>query len=255
MKEKFVIPFFPVIIFFFSLIIAFSGFMVGSGYELRNQDIIGIVFTVIIGLPSLISFNSFSKGLKLIVILSLFAYFIESLGVLTGFPYGSFTYGDYMGLKLLGLVPLILPFAYVPLVLSAYYIADKLSGNKGVIVTITAFILVMFDLVLDPGAAALGYWIWEKNGLYYGIPFSNYLGWIFSSVIAGLLAHNFKDIIRNANGQMIIISSFWIMLFWTFVAIALGMIIPIIVGIIILLFLLAMLISKKARDYHYSRIL
>ena len=42
--------------------------------------------------------------------------------------------------------------------------------------------------MLDPGAAALGFWVWPGGGFYYGVPASNYAGWLLSGVMAcGLL--------------------------------------------------------------------
>jgi bisanhydrobacterioruberin hydratase len=255
-KEKFVMPIIMPLIALFTLLIAFSGYMTGSGYELRGQEIVGVIFTVLIALPGFLSLRNFSKALKLILSLSLFAYIIESTGVLTGFPYGAFSYGDLMGLKLFGIVPLILPFAYVPIVLGSYFIAEKLTSNKGMIITITTFLLVLFDLVLDPGAVALGYWNWIVNGFYYGIPLSNYLGWILSSVIAGIICYKYNDIIRNANPKLILISPFLMMVFWTFVTIALGMIIPSIIGIMLVIFYLGgFLLSEKAQNYHHTTII
>ena len=252
-KEKFVMPIVMPLIALFTLLIAFSGYMTGSGYELRGQEIVGVIFTILMALPGFLSLRNLTKGLKLILSLSLFAYIIESTGVLTGFPYGAFSYGDLMGLKLFGIIPVILPFAYVPIVLGSYFIAEKLTSNKGMIITITTFLLVLFDLVLDPGAVALGYWNWNVIGLYYGIPFSNYFGWILSSVIAGLICYKYKDIIRNANPKMILLSPFLMIVFWTFVTIALGMIIPSIIGIILMLFHIGFLLSEKSQTYHHSK--
>ena len=31
------------------------------------------------------------------------------------------------------------------------------------------------------------FWTWTEPGIYYSIPLTNYLGWIFSSTIGGLL--------------------------------------------------------------------
>jgi len=39
------------------------------------------------------------------------------------------------------------------------------------------------DLVLDPGAVALGFWSYAAGGVYYGVPVQNYLGWILSATV------------------------------------------------------------------------
>ena len=251
-KERFVIPIIAPLFFFLIIIVAFSGYMAGTGSMVEGQEAIGILFAIIISLPAIISVMKGVKGIRLLALLSLFAYAIESTGIITGFPYGAFHYGSMMGTKLFGIVPIILPFAYVPLVLGAYYVAQKLTGNRGMIITITAMILVAFDLVLDPGAAALEYWVWENPGLYYGIPLTNYLGWVLSSIVAAMICHKHNDAIRSANPKMILSSIFLLITFWTFVAIALGMIIPIIIGMMIMLFYGSILLSEKAQKYHHE---
>jgi putative membrane protein len=44
------------------------------------------------------------------------------------------------------------------------------------------------DVVLDPGAVALGFWTYDPAGPFYGVPWSNYAGWVVSATVAvGLL--------------------------------------------------------------------
>ena len=50
-----------------------------------------------------------------------------------------------------------------------------------------AGLLVFADLILDPGAVLMTFWTWNDPGVYYTIPFTNYLGWGFSSIIGGLM--------------------------------------------------------------------
>jgi putative membrane protein len=44
-------------------------------------------------------------------------------------------------------------------------------------------VVIVIDLVLDPSAVAVSFWSYE-NGFYYGVPVSNYLGWVLSSAVA-----------------------------------------------------------------------
>lgn len=53
--------------------------------------------------------------------------------------------------------------------------------------------MVVFDLLLDPAAIALGYWQWFIDGMYYGIPALNYLGWFLSSYLASLVLYFFVE--------------------------------------------------------------
>jgi len=40
-----------------------------------------------------------------------------------------------------------------------------------------------WDVVMDPGMAAAGNWIWENGGAYFGVPRRNYLGWLATTFL------------------------------------------------------------------------
>ena len=116
-----------------------------------------------------------------------YSYGIEYLGVHTGVPYGEFFYGVDLGPTLAG-VPLGLPVFFIPLVMNAYLLVALLLGERARsrprrLVSVIAAVLAM-DLVLDPGAVALGFWVYPGGGLYYGVPLSNYAGWVLSATVA-----------------------------------------------------------------------
>lgn len=115
--------------------------------------------------------------------LGVFGILIETIGIYTCFPYGCFSYGESMGAKLFGTTPWTIAFAWAPLVLGAYALVWKPEKSNFKLIAQGTTLLVVIDLVLDPVAAALGFWIWESPGLYYGIPFSNFMGWILSGTM------------------------------------------------------------------------
>ncbi|ELZ33483.1 carotene biosynthesis associated membrane protein [Halogeometricum pallidum JCM 14848] len=120
-------------------------------------------------------------------LLTLYAYAVEYTGVHTGFPYGSFSYGVDLG-PTVGSVPLGLPVFFVPLVMNAYLLCLLLLGDRAEsaavrLTTVVAAVLAM-DVVLDPGAVALGFWAYDPPGAFYGVPWSNYAGWVVSATVA-----------------------------------------------------------------------
>jgi putative membrane protein len=123
-------------------------------------------------------------------LLSIYAYGIELLGVTTGFPYGAFEYGIDLGPMLFGLVPVGLPVFFFPLVLNAYLLVLLLLGEWAAstpvrLLSVIGTVLAI-DLVLDPGAVALGFWTYDGGGAFYGVPWSNYAGWMLSASVAVL---------------------------------------------------------------------
>ena len=123
-------------------------------------------------------------------LLTLYAYAIEYTGVRTGFPYGEFSYGVDLG-PTVGGVPLGLPVFFVPLVMNAYLLCLLLLGDRAEnaavrLGAVVAAVLAM-DVVLDPGAVALGFWSYRPPGAFYGVPLSNYAGWMVSATVAVVL--------------------------------------------------------------------
>jgi len=121
--------------------------------------------------------------------LTFYSYFIEFVGVRTGFPYGDFEYGIDLGPMILGEVPLGLPVFFIPLVVNAYLLVLLLFRERSQsfffrLLTVTGTVLLL-DFVLDPAAVAINFWSYS-SGFYYGVPLSNYLGWVLSASVAVL---------------------------------------------------------------------
>ncbi len=182
-----------------------------------------------------------------LIALAAFAYAIETIGLVTGLPYGEFTYGEALGPKAFGLVPYLLPVSYLPLVLGA--VGASWGGGSGMRIIKTALILTVIDLVLDPGAVRLGFWGYANGGLYYGVPATNYLGWLISGALVAIV---FLLVARPTAPPMpgLLDSAILAVSFWVGVAVFTGLVLPAIVGILMLLFFLvrrASLIPEKPR--------
>ncbi len=90
----------------------------------------------------------------------------EWLGVATGLIFGPYVYGSLLGPKLWGVPPLI-GLNWVILVWAAYSVWP--STNRA---WIGALGVVFMDLILEPGATALGFWTWRQSP-EIGDPWSN----------------------------------------------------------------------------------
>jgi putative membrane protein len=119
-----------------------------------------------------------------------YAYAIEFVGLRTGFPYGEFHYAIDLGPTVAG-VPVGLPVFFLPLVCNAYLLCLLLLGDRARIarVRLPAVVgtVIAMDLVLDPGAVALGFWTYPGGGPVYGVPLSNFGGWVISATITVLV--------------------------------------------------------------------
>ena len=200
--------------------------------------------TLLIALPSFVALFAYlgpRRAALAILAVSTFAYAIESVGVATGFPYGAFSYDDALGPKLFGLVPYLLPVTYVPLVIGAVAAAWA-PGRLAQRVLLSALLLVLIDAVLDPGATALGFWIWPEGGPYYGVPLTNFAGWLLSGAVSATLLLYFTRP-RTPPPPGALDSAILATAFWTGTAFFSGLILPILLGIL----LFTLLLYRRAR--------
>lgn len=170
------------------------------------------------------------------IVLGVYALLIETSAIYTGFPYGHFAYSDLLGGKIFGLTPWTVFLAWTPLVIAAYAIARSFAGNFIARIAIVAVVGTMFDLVLDPGAVRLGFWQYAGDGGFYGVPLSNFLGWLVSSSIAAALIEVFLLRVRPIlkTPVQLVSSGFLILYFWTAIAGFGGMFWPTVIGITLL---------------------
>ena len=206
--------------------------------------------TLLIALPSFIALWRYlgpNRAVLSLLALSAFGYAIETAGVVTGFPYGPFYYGDALGPKIAGLVPYLLPLSWVPLVLGAVSATapttpenENVSRHSVPWVLYAAVLLTLVDGVLDPGATSLGFWVWPEDGPYYGVPVSNYLGWLFSSsVAAAILLVLGRQRWRSVPPLPGLLDSALVAVaFWVGVDLFSGLLLPAVLGIALFFYLL-----------------
>jgi putative membrane protein len=200
------------------------------------------VSTFLIALPSFVALFGYlgpRRAALSLLALSAFGYAIEAIGVVTGLPYGSFYYGDALGGRLLGLVPYLLPISYAPLVIGAVAASwnDSLVNHRVFFIFRAALLLVLMDGVLDPGAAFLGFWIWPEGGAYYGVPLSNYAGWLLSGALAAALLLAVGRW-RTAPLPGLLDGAILALAFWTGVAVFSALIVPALLGAALFAYLL-----------------
>lgn len=210
----------------------------------RESHIFSAIGMVSLALPSFaatVKWLGWRGGIILISTLGVYALVIETAAIVTGFPYGHFGYSVHLGYKLFGYTPWTVIFGWTPLVLASGAVAYRLSEKIWLRVPIIILLLLFFDLVLDPGAVLLGFWKYPAGGAFYGVPISNFAGWLFSGLLGAFLfaalVHYFKPLLP-APAQLV--QSAWLILFfWTGIAVFGGLLVPAVVGAAVLIGLAA----------------
>ncbi|MDQ1294333.1 MAG: hypothetical protein QG608_2216 [Actinomycetota bacterium] len=118
---------------------------------------------------------------------------LETIGLRTGFPFGSYTYSASLGPQVFG-VPLIVPLAWLTISWPCLVLARRPAGGAGGglrgrarTASIGAAGMAAWDLFWDPQLVAAGHWTWSHPhpGLpgVDGVPLTNAVGWLLGGFL------------------------------------------------------------------------
>jgi uncharacterized membrane protein len=119
----------------------------------------------------------------------------EAVGLATGLIYGPYHYSAALGVKIAG-VPALIPFAWFMMVYASWIVTHVLlegaqdpASLAGAVArsVVAAGVMTAWDVVMDPGNARAGTWVWENGGAYFGVPFQNFVGWMVTTLVVYLV--------------------------------------------------------------------
>lgn len=130
-------------------------------------------------------------------------------------------YTDLLGSKI-GQVPVIIMPSYFAVGYIAWTIASVLIGKRDdgisgaelwLLPILSSFVMVMWDLGLDPPSATIeGEWVWQQGGPYFGVPLTNFGGWFLCVFTFYLIFALFLRITRGgAEGTAITTRAYWVL--------------------------------------------
>lgn len=166
----------------------------------------GGVFYILLGTIAVALYAYRTIGLRALLLFMVPAIAIslssELIGTGTGFPFGDYSYLNGLGFKISGRVPFTIPLSWFYLGISSYLLSrsglapQSSSGsssdkqpNFGLSVVrqvaaigLGAVLLTSWDFVLDPAMSqtALPFWYWHEPGAFFGMPYQNFAGWMFT---------------------------------------------------------------------------
>ena len=112
---------------------------------------------------------------------------LEIIGTNKGLIFGKYTYEPSLcpG-PMIKNVPILIAISWTGLIYMALVCAMMLIDGSAVStirvshILLSALLVTILDLVLDPIAVDEGRWSWEMPGKYYGVPIKNFIGWFFN---------------------------------------------------------------------------
>lgn len=154
----------------------------GGGDALAGPGWLAAAFLTCAGLIVFVGTRARGERLALLAV-ALLGFTVEVLGVRYGVPFGAYSYTDALGPRLLGVPPAV-AFAWMTLAAYVKQLVARFELAPRTEALVAAVWLTALDLLIDPLAAnQLGYWHWKVKGAFYGVPLTNFVGWLIVSLL------------------------------------------------------------------------
>lgn len=183
--------------------------IITSFFSVKNGGLAIIVYL----LPTIFIFMHGSRflGKKNItiffVVVCIVTFIAEYLGVNTGRLFGEYYYNSIGNGPLIGGVPPLLMLTYFSITYGTYWVIRILLGDFGVIRGIKilwlsilgGLIATLTDLAADPVNSTVNQvYIWTKGGIFFGVPYENFTGWLLEIAIAFVIISVIFGYITNS---------------------------------------------------------
>ena len=108
----------------------------------------------------------------------------EILGVNYGLIFGDYVYLDNLGFKVLG-VPILIGINWIILTFITGSMSSYIIKNKHIATLTGAILMILLDLIIEPVAPLLGFWIFDLPT----VPLQNYIGWFIIGLTTQYIYH------------------------------------------------------------------
>jgi uncharacterized membrane protein len=134
---------------------------------------------------------------KMFLYASLVSLSAELLGTSTGYPFGGYSYTNLLGYRIAELVPFPIPISWTFMLYCSLAMVGRLAkaddSNLGrwKWAFYAGLVLSAWDVAMDPAMVVTAHWYWHEPGFFYGMPFTNWLGWIGTGTVVARVMLNF----------------------------------------------------------------
>lgn len=140
-----------------------------------------------LALFAVLAVRSGTRWLPAFAAIYLISFTAEHVGTGYGFPFSGYEYTMLLGARLGPRVPLVIPMSWFLMAAPSWVLAREVFPEARAWagrILVASLLLVTWDLALDPAMSYMTtYWIWEKTGSFYGMPWVNLLGWFGTGVL------------------------------------------------------------------------
>lgn len=117
----------------------------------------------------------------------------ELIGTSTGYPFGGYSYTTLLGYRILNLVPFPIPISWYFMLYCSLAMAGRLMKaddstlGRWKWALAGGAILTAWDVAMDPAMVVTAHWVWAEPGFFYGMPITNWIGWLFTGTMVARL--------------------------------------------------------------------
>ena len=128
---------------------------------------------------------------------------VEIIGVQTGIIFGSYSYGNGLGLKIWD-TPILIGMNWLLLIYTTGSIVQNIKMISVLRIALGAGMMLVYDLVLEQVAPKMDMWTWHGGQ----VPFENYLAWFIIAAVFHTLIEVFKIKLKNPLSAIVFIIQF-----------------------------------------------
>ena len=141
-----------------------------------------VVYSVTAVFAVLVDAWGWRRAAVAFALVALLSLLVEAVGARTGFPFGTYSYTDRLQPQIAH-VPLLIPLAWFMMLPCAWGVAQRWRGRFLPFVLVSAAAMTAWDLLLDPQMVVWDLWQWQDSSGYFGIPWSNFAGWLLTAAL------------------------------------------------------------------------
>ena len=118
----------------------------------------------------------------------------ELVGTGTGYPFGPYAYTPLLGYRIGGRVPFPIPMSWFYMIYASLWLVTRAApAADGMMARArralgAGLVLTAWDAAMDPAMVRTSHWVWHTDGFFYGMPLSNWGGWLVVGTIIAWVA-------------------------------------------------------------------
>lgn len=118
----------------------------------------------------------------------------ELVGTATGYPFGGYAYTPLLGYRIGGRVPFPIPMSWFYMIYASLSMVGAATRHddgwwaRARRALAAGLVLTAWDAAMDPAMVRTAHWVWQTDGFFYGMPLSNWGGWLLVGTIIAWVA-------------------------------------------------------------------